>query len=109
PKPTFLRIRPIPSDWRPNHDTRLHVAKSELFVQSNPLLHKHLLAEQKRRALVPSRDGHWHMPIEQQWWWEIGHEEAKSKGVESSFLQEYAGDDDEALQHSVESVFGHEA
>jgi hypothetical protein len=109
PKPTFLRIRPIPPDWRPNHDTRAHVAKSELFVQSNPLLHKHLLAEQQRRGIAPTRDARWRMPVDQQWWWEIGHEEAKSKGVESSFLQEYAGDDDEALQHSIESVFGHQA
>lgn len=94
PKPTWLRMRPVPSDWLPNHDTRLHVAKAELFVRSSPML---------QRQLGRS----WRMPREQQWYWEIEHEDAKSKGIESVFLQEMAGDDEEALQRSVESVFTH--
>jgi hypothetical protein len=105
PKPAWLAIRPIPSDWRPNQDTRLHIAKAELFVRANPLLHKHLLAEQDRRGIPHGPQ--WRMPLDQQWYWEINHDEAKEKGNESSFLQEMAGDDEEALQHSVESVFGH--
>lgn len=95
PKPAWLRKRPLEPAWAPNHDTRLHVAKSELYVRSHPLLARHL-----------GRD--WRMPREQQWFWEVNHEEAKAKGAESSFLQEMAGDDEEALQHSEESVFGHE-
>lgn len=105
PTTTWLIPRPLRSDWRPNHDTRNHVAKSELFVRSSPLLEKHLLAEFNRRCIP--HNGRWRMPREQQWWWEVTHEEAKQKGTESSFLQEYAGDDEEALQRSSESVFGH--
>ena len=107
PKPTWIRMRPVPADWHPNTDTRKHVAKSELFVRANPLLAKHLIAYQKEKGtLDPS--GLWKMPREQQWYWEVEHEQAKSKGIESVFLQEMAGDDEEALQRSVESVFGHE-
>jgi hypothetical protein len=95
PKPAWLRIRPIPTNWMPNADTRLHAAKAKLYVQSSPLLAKHLGTK-------------WEMPREQQWFWQVNHEEAKAKDAESSFLQEMAGDDEEALQRSTESVFGHE-
>lgn len=95
PTETWMRMRPCPADWHANKDTRLHVAKSELYVRSTPLLSRRLGLD-------------WRMPREQQWWWEVNHEEAKSKGTESVFLQELAGDDEEALQRSSESVFGHE-
>jgi len=106
PKPAWLSLRQdILRDWRPNQDTRTHVAKAELYVHSTPLLNKHLIAEQDRRGIPHGPQ--WHMPREQQFFWEVNHDEAKEKGNESSFLQEMAGDDEEALQHSVESVFGH--
>lgn len=89
------RSHPIPLGWRPDRDTRAHVAKSHLYVRSNPLLARHLGAD-------------YSMPPDQQWYWEWNHQEAKYKGGEGSFLQEMAGDDEEALQRSIESVFGHE-
>jgi len=107
PKAAWLRIRPIPDGWLPNRDTQLHVAKCNLYVESNPALRKHLRDfEVKRGNLRPGEP--WRMPREQQWFWEINHNEAKEKGNEPSFLQEMAGDDEEALQRSVENVFGHE-
>jgi hypothetical protein len=96
PKPTWLRQRPIPPSWSPNRDTAQHIAKAELYVASSPLLSK---------ALGPS----WHLPREQQWWWEVEHEQAKAVNEESLFLQEYCSDDEEALQMSIVSVFGHKA
>jgi hypothetical protein len=107
PKSTWLRKAPVPENWVPNRDTRLHVAKSELYVQSHPLLATHL-AEYLRREGTLEADGKWRMPRKQQWFWEVEHNEAKQKGYQASFLQEMAGDDEEALQRSVESVFGHE-
>jgi hypothetical protein len=95
PTPTWLRMRPVPPQWRPNRDTRLHVSRAELYVRSSPLLAKYLGAA-------------YAMPREQQWFWEVEHEQAKAKDIESVFLQEMAGDDEEALQRSSESVFGHE-
>ena len=94
PTPTWLRMRPVPNDWLPHRDTKLHVAKAELYVRSDKLLAKHLGANYR-------------MPREQQWFWEVEHEQAKAKNIESIFLQEMAGDDEEALQRSSESVFGH--
>jgi len=107
PKPAWLRMRPIPKGWLPNRDTRLHIAKCELYVQSHPQLARHLAEYQKKHNLL-QKDGKWHMPREQQWFWEVNHDEAKAKNEEPSFLQEMAGDDEEALQRSVESVFGHD-
>jgi hypothetical protein len=95
PTPTWLRMRPVPSDWHPNAETRQHVAKAELYVRSHPMLAKHLGSDYR-------------MPVEQKWFWEVEHEQAKAKGMESVFLQEMAGDDEEALQRSTESVFGHD-
>jgi hypothetical protein len=95
PTSTWLRMRPVPPDWIPHRDTRLHVAKAELYVHSDKLLSKYLGAQ-------------YHMPREQQWFWEVEHEQAKAKNIESVFLQEMAGDDEEALQRSSESVFGHD-
>ena len=87
PTPTWLRMRPVPGEWRANRETRLHVAKSELYVRSSPLLSKYLGAA-------------YAMPREQQWYWEVEHEQAKAKNIEGVFLQEMAGDDEEALQRS---------
>lgn len=95
PTPTWLRMRPVPIDWLPHRDTKLHVAKAELYVRSDKLLSKHLGSAYR-------------MPREQQWFWEVEHEQAKAKNIESVFLQEMAGDDEEALQRSSESVFGHQ-
>ena len=95
PTPTWLRMRPIPDNWYPNPDTREHVAKSELYVRSHPLLAKHLGST-------------YHMPKAQQWFWEVEHEQAKAKNMEEIFLQEMAGDDEEALQKSITSAFSHQ-
>jgi len=107
PKAAWLRKTPIRDGWLPNRDTQLHVAKCELYTAAHPHLGKHLTDHQRKTGTL-HRDGKWHMPREQQWYWEVTHNEAKEKGFESSFLQEMAGDDEEALQRSVESVFGHD-
>lgn len=107
PTPTWLHMHPVPTDWVPNADTRKHIAKSELYVRSQSLLNTYLVLEQRRRNEF--RPPVWRMPSYQQWFWEVEHEQAKERGIESLFLQEMAGDDEEALQRSSESVFGHEA
>lgn len=112
PTSTWIETHPIPASWRPNPDTVQHVAKCELYVASEPLLRKHLLAEQHRGTIQwnrPHSSGEWRMPREQQWFWECGHEEAKAKGTQGSWYQEMAADDVEALQRSGgEPVFGHD-
>lgn len=97
PKPSWLRMRPVPLGFyeRRLPDTREHVARVEAYIAMTPLLRRHL-------------GQGWRMPIEQQWFWEVGHEEHKAKGMEAIWYQEMAGDDLEALQRSSESVFGHD-
>ena len=107
PTPTWLSTRPVPSGWLPNRDTRQHVAKCELYVRAHPRIERHLLRDQEARG--ERRHDLWKMPIAQQWFWEVGHEEAKYKGKQASWYQEMAGDDIEALQRSGgEPVFGHD-
>jgi len=97
---------PIPENWYPNHDTREHVAKCELYVDSNQLLKKHLVEDQHRRGVHSGL--RWRMPKEQQWFWEFGHEEAKRGGTTAKWYQEMCADDEEALQHSITSAFSHQ-
>lgn len=106
PMPADMRARPVPPGWMPDRDTRAHVARAALYVRSNPLIERYLIEDQKRKGIL--QGSLWQMPIEQQWYWEWNHKEAKEKDIEGSFFQEMAGDDEEALQRSIDSVFGHE-
>lgn len=98
PTPTWIRMHPIPEFWKPDRDTVAHVQKSQLFVQSNELLLKHL-AQGNR---------HWKMPRVQQWFWEVGWKEAQQTGTTSTWKQEMAGDDIECFVNSYDNVFGRE-
>lgn len=97
PKPAWLRKSPVPRNFydRRLPPTREHVAKAEAYVASHPLLRRHLGAG-------------WTMPLDQQWFWECGHQEALESSAEATWFQSMAGDDIEALQRSSESVFGHD-
>ena len=111
PKTAWLRAHPVPPDFYANRlpDTREHVAKAELYVRTHEMIRKHLCCPHPELGPTKSRwwmDGT--MPIEQQYFWEVGHEEAKAKGLEATWFQEMAGDDVEALQRSSESVFGYD-
>jgi hypothetical protein len=97
PMPVDLIKSPIPLNFYENRmpDTQEHVARAEAYVACHPMLRKHLGMS-------------WKMPLKQQWFWELGHEEAKAKGKEGLWYQGMAGDDIEALQRSSESVFGYD-
>ena len=109
PTPAWLRAHPIPPAFYENRftDTREHVAKAECYVRTHESIRRHLCVPHPELGPTKSRwwtDGT--MPLEQQYFWEVEHEEAKEKGLESTFFQEMAGDDIESLQRSSESVFG---
>lgn len=95
PEPDWIKAHPVPFEWKPLPDTREHVAKCQLYVSQEESLRKYL-------------GTNWKMPIEQQWFWEVGYEEAKYKGKDGLWLQEMASDDVDALQKSAESVFGND-
>jgi hypothetical protein len=110
PKPAWLRARPVPHNFYANRlpDTQEHVAKCEVYVRTHDMIRRHLCVD---HPTLPDKRQWWvdgTMPLEQQWFWEVGHEEAKAKGLEATWFQEMAGDDIEALQRSSESVFGHD-
>jgi hypothetical protein len=109
PTPTDMNTHPRAQGWIPNRETRVHAARCALYVESSPRLKKYILSDEVRRGVRAIDDKRpWTMPMDQQWFWEWNYQEAKFKGSESSYLQEMAGDDEEALQRSEESVFGHE-
>lgn len=105
PMPSDMQTHPIPHNWSPDKETHAHAAMAALYVKSNPLLERHLIADQQRRGVYTGES--WQLPRNQQWFWEWNHREAKFKGTEASFYQEMAGNDEEALQRSTESAFGH--
>jgi hypothetical protein len=111
PTSAWLRAHPVPSSFYENRlpDTREHVANAELYVRTQEMIRKHLC--RPHPELGPTKRDWWvdgRMPIAQQWFWEVGHEEAKAKNGESTWYCEMAGSDVEALQRSSESVFGHD-
>lgn len=77
PKPTWLKTRPVPDDWRPNRETELRMAKAKVFVANSPLLAKVLGDE-------------WELGREQAWFSEVDFEEYKAKGKEKLWAQEMA-------------------
>ena len=111
PDEGWLRKHPMPLDWASHMlpDTREEVAKAELYVRTHDLIRKHLCRPHPNAP--PGMRDWWvdgRMPLEQQYFWEIDHEEHKASGAEATFFQEMACDDVEALQRSTESVFGHD-
>jgi hypothetical protein len=111
PDEGWLTKHPVPDGWasRMLPDTKEEIAKAELYVRTHDLIRKHLCAPHPN---APPRMRQWWvdgtMPIEQQWFWEVDHEEHKASGAEATFFQEMACDDVEALQRSSESVFGYD-
>jgi hypothetical protein len=84
PGKSWLEKFPIPSGWEPNEDTVGHIRRAEAYVQSTEML----------RQIIGH---HWHMPREQQWFWEFNHEDHKRRRVEKSWYRQMPCDDYEAL------------
>jgi hypothetical protein len=95
PTPTWLRMHPVPRDWRPLEDTQHHANKCTLYVRSTEAL---------SRELGPT----WSLPREQAWFWEVNFMEHKAKRIEKLWLQEMPADDNEALQARNKTVFPYE-
>jgi hypothetical protein len=92
PESDWLRKFPIPESWEPNHTTRKHTQRCELYIRSTEYL---------ARILGP----YWKMPREQQWYWEFNYEEAVRSHSQKIWLSQMPADDFEALQGKNDSVF----
>lgn len=96
PNDTERRGHPVPDNWIPMDETRLMMAESALYVQSNPVL-----------AKVLAQDGRaWEMKRDQAYYWEWNFKSAIRKGTEKSWYQEMPHTDKAAFQGSYDNVFG---
>jgi len=95
PNPTWIRTNPMLEDFRLEPETRQMRAKAEMYVHSTEILHKVFGAN-------------WKLPLQQAWWWQCQFLEARSKGKEKSFIQEYPTTDMDSFQGSYDNVFGKE-
>lgn len=92
PTATWLQTRPVPVGWQPAELTVKHAERAREYVQSNPLLRKHLGED-------------WHMPREQMWYWQVEREDYARKDELGKFYQEMPASDDECFQSSAISIF----
>lgn len=92
---TWLRLNPVPRDWRPIDETMAMMNRAEAYIQSD---------EDLRDVLGQK----WTISMPQAWWWECRFLEARARGTQKIFLQEQPCDDRECFQSSYENVFGRE-
>jgi len=88
------------------------IARSQLFVQTSPVLDKVVGTQWEKIPLAPHL-AQWGrhesgFPLAQAWYWECNFLEHRDKGKEKLWFQEMPCDDNEAFQGSYESVFGRE-
>lgn len=93
PLPDWLKKFPVPYEWNPRKETRLHVAKCENYIRNTPIINDIM-------------GKNWRMPVEQQWYWEFNYVEALEKHTQKIWLQQMPADDTEALQGKNDTVFG---
>ena len=91
PQPDWLRIYPIPVDWKPMRETLEHKEQAELFIRNTPYL-----------AKVAGSD--WNMSAEQKWYWESMYVEAKAKHTLEQFEKFFAPNDEIVSPKAVEVV-----
>lgn len=82
----------VKGSWQPKEATIKHATKARDYVAVNPLLRKHL------------GEG-WVMPLEQMYFYECSIKEYKENGILHKWLQEMAGDDEEAFQSRAFSIY----
>lgn len=96
PKSDWLKQFPIPDDFKPSKETRVHMAKCKAYVANTPMFEK-MLGEG------------WELPRHQQWYWQMNYEEAARKDIPKSWLRQMPADDYEALAGKNDPVFGEES
>jgi hypothetical protein len=95
PMPGWIDNHPIPYEWEPTGKVLEQITKAELFIRTDPLLSKHF-----------GKD--WTMPMDQQWFYNVGYLAAERTGTLSTWKQEMCCDDVEAMVSSYDNVFGKE-
>lgn len=112
PTPTWIRTHPIPRNWKMDQATRQMIARSQIFVQSSPVLDK-VVGTRWEKIPFPAHLEPWGrhdsgFSLAQAWFWEANFLEHRDDGKEKTWFQEMPSDDTEAFQGSYEGVFGRE-
>jgi len=89
PVADWLRVHPVPSEWKQLEETLQYVKRCESCVHRNPSLSKILGVG-------------WKMPVEQAWYWEMQYQEAKIRQNLEGFMKHFALDDDGDEKESTE-------
>jgi hypothetical protein len=92
PTETWLKSRPIPTEWEPAQLTAHHADRAANYVKNDDILRRYLGTD-------------WKMPAEQMWWWEVNRQEYAAKKELAQFYQETPADDLEAFQSTNISAF----
>lgn len=94
PKVDFIRERPVPGGFMASRSDacRKHVARAESYIRNTPYLSR-----------VMGKD--YHMPIEQQWFWEFNYRAACQNHTQKTWLSQMPCDDYESLTGKYDTVF----
>lgn len=92
PEADWIRKFPIPGDWRPMDATRKHALRCQSYVRNTPYLRK-----------IYGND--WHLPMDQQWFWEFNYKQAVKNNTQKIWLAQMPADDFEALTGANDSIF----
>jgi hypothetical protein len=95
PNSTWIKLNPVPTDWKPIDETLLMMQRSEDYIRNDSEISRVLGAN-------------WEITRAQAWWWECEFLDHRAKGSEKLWYQEMPCDDIEAFQSSYENVFGRE-
>lgn len=92
PTDHWMKKFPFPEGWTPAPETRAMTAKCEAYANNTQILSNIL-------------GSGWHLPPEQQWYWEFHYLDAKKRRTEKSWTRQMPCDDYEALIGENDSVF----
>lgn len=94
PHADWLRANPVPEGWygRRIDETKRMANRAHLFVRSTDYL-------------CDWFGGDWEVPIEYQWYWEYGYQEALASNSVKTYLSQNAVTDTDAFQSKFDPVF----
>lgn len=97
PTDSWLRAHPVPKEWDVPDFVRSHAARATAYVQSG-----------QNQIVTRVLGSTWELPVEQQWFWYVSHEQAVRDKKLNLFYQELCADDSEAFQNPNSTIFSSE-
>lgn len=92
PLPDWVRVNPIPANWRPMIETERMRQTATLFVRSTDYL-------------TTALGSQWEMTREYMWFWECGYRSAVKSNTEKTYIAQFASTPKEAMQGKFDRAF----